>query len=31
MGDDAHSDLSENILQNLQGPVVLSLRRHKNK
>jgi len=31
MRDNLHSDLSENILQNLQGRVILSLQRHKNK
>jgi hypothetical protein len=28
--DDSHSDLTENILQNLQGRVILLLQRHKN-
>ena len=31
MREGRYSDLTENILQNLQGRVVLSLRRHKNK
>ena len=30
MRDNTHSDLTENILQNLQGSVILQLQRHKN-